>query len=246
MPKIAPIPRGHFCRFFNDQEESMEDIKIKDNFAGKLERGSLTIAQIDKDSLHEGVSVARGYKNLRTVKYKQYGYIEADSLDDIDSDDNRSTHLTALQANGDGSATVVGSMRLISKESVDEAPLPIESMFDASLEMIVKPKAIEVSRFITEGEQHHMVRTRLFQVALKRVIEDGNSQTLAVVDSWFKDYLRDKVRVPVKEVTPELKIAKYPLEQVGIDIDFHTLQRNMGLKALEVAHEEVGVRYYKF
>lgn len=224
----------------------MEKIIIQDDFAGSLEPGSLSVAEIDKESLQDDLSVARGYLELRTQKYKQLGYIGLSHVVDIDDDDRRSTHFTALESNGNSSANVVGSIRLISKEPGANSPLPIENMFGESLGVKVKPEAAELSRLIAEGEQSKIILMRLLQVSLWRGIENGGTQALAVVDGWFRDYLRESMQIPLNEVTPESKIDRYPVKQVGIDVDYCAVQRDMGLKALEVAHKEVGVRYYKF
>lgn len=189
--------------------------------------------------------VARNYVDLRTRVYKKHNYLNEDSVIDIDEDDPRSNHFVALMPSGDRQVDVVGSMRLINKgRGFSDAPLPVER-----LGVNTVPGATEVSRMIVEGgrsPESMMIRTRLFQVALRHVIDNDIEQTVAMVDPWFRDYLRDVAKVPVKEVAPEQKIDEYSEKQVGIDIDFHILQRNIGLNALKMMYVDKGIKFYGF
>lgn len=227
----------------------MERINIKSDFIGQIEPGGLVVAKIDSESVVGGSNpLARGYIELRTRKYQEYGFLDTSVASDINFDDERSDHYVALESNQNGTSSVVGTMRMINREVEDGYLLPIESMFDESLDVKVTPKVAEISRLIVEagGQPKNKIRTTMIQTALKETLTNGTRQTLAMVDPWFRDFLRDRAMIPLTEVTQERKFGKYPEAQVGIDVDFHTLERNMGAKALTVAFKEEGITYYRF
>lgn len=226
----------------------MSEIKIKSDFIGHVESGGLFVARINKEVVIDtSHPVARGYVDLRTEKYKEYGYLDSTLPKDIDSDDERSDHYVAMSPNADGTGNILGTLRMISRDATDKNPLPIENFFDDSLNGKVTPKAAEISRLIVERVKHHEeVRTALIQTALKETVSNGTKQTLAMVDPWFRNYLRDKIMIPMTEVTEERKFGKYPEAQVGIDVDFCTLNRRIGIKGLSAVYAEEGIEYYRF
>ena len=226
----------------------MSEVKIRSGFISSVESGGLFIAKMESKTV-TGMShpVAQGYIDLRTNKYKEYGYLDPNLPKDIDTDDERSDHYVAISPNADGTSNILGTLRMISKDVTDKNPLPIESFFDDSLNGKVTPKTAEISRLVVERvRRHEEVRTALIQTALKETVSNGTKQTLAMVDPWFRDYLKDKIMIPMTEVTEERKFGKYPEAQVGIDVDFHTLSQRIGAKGLSAVYAEEGIEYFRF
>lgn len=227
----------------------MEKIIIESSFMDQVESGGLVVAKIDKQLVTDmSHPVSRGYIQLRTEKYRQYGYISPSLSSDINSDDERSDHYVAIEAGDSHLGYIIGTLRMINRDVDDNIPLPIESLFNDTLNGEVTPKAAEISRLIIEhsSQPHGLARTALIQTALKETVSNGTKQTLAMVDPWFRDFLKDKVRIPLSEVTEERKFGKYPEAQVGIDVDFRTLNKRIGVKALAAVFVEDGVEFYKF
>ncbi len=222
---------------------------IYSEFLNNQEDGGLYVAKIDSAAIiDQEHSAAQAYTGLRTRIYRKYGFLDPNIELDIDVDDERSDHYIAMVASGGDAALPLGVMRLINKNQKDEMSLPIENYFDDALNTVVDKDAAEISRLAIEknGFRAGVVRTRLIQTALKTVMANGTTQTLAMVDSWFRDYLRDKAFIPMTQVAKEQQIAKYPEIQVGIDVDFETLERNIGVKALDLVHQEEGLEFYRF
>ena len=219
----------------------MSSVKVNSEFAGNLKKNELTVAEIDPELVAElNHPVAQGYIDLRTITYRERGYLNESLERDVDNDDLRSIHFAALESNQNGTANVLGTMRLIRKTTFND-PLPIEE-----LGVELKPGTVEISRMIAEtGRQSPgLVRTRLFQVALASKYHEA-TQAVAMVDPWFRGYLKDKVKVPIVDLTDgEKKLQRYPENQVGIDVNFPVLYYSMGAKAVRAIHTEEGIMYF--
>ena len=231
----------------------MNNSVVEGGRASVLPRDEIIVAELTpKKVLAQADPISIGYVDLRTARYKELGYIPDELGDDRDADDERSAHFVALTSGTapDAKSNAVGSMRLIKRgDSDNQFALPIENLFKGSLETDTGSGTVEISRLISTGEQHIRVLRKLFRAALSHVLADGETtQTLAVVDVWFMDYLANKQMVPLRKITPAKKFDQYPSKQVGIEVDFPELYQRMqkiGEKTMSVVELDGGIKYYE-
>ncbi|HET9850204.1 MAG TPA: GNAT family N-acyltransferase [Candidatus Saccharimonadales bacterium] len=156
---------------FNGQPE--------DYWVGRIETADPALRQ----SLFDAAAKLRGQA------YLELGYVSPDRVDhkgrEIDDDDARSIHFTALERLSDGTSRIVGNSRLITKDSLDN-PLPIERYFpEAFADNPIQPGFVEVSRLIAVHENprlRHKIALALIRSMIKHTVPMGIHESYCIVE----------------------------------------------------------------
>lgn len=154
-----------------------------------------------------------------------------------DRDDYRSVHFAVLE-NVDFSrsfARVVGCMRLIVKDIVNDGPLPIEHYFpEAFKSSPAPPGSVELSRFICRHEQariQHAMKWPLFNYSLGYGKEAQYRPVYATVEPSFERLLR-AIGILEEQVASPSFITDYNADNLGIKINISRLEEKLNDREL--------------
>jgi N-acyl-L-homoserine lactone synthetase len=168
----------------------------------------------------------KGYSLLRGNVYaKQKNYMPLDDLNgdgtESDPDDLRSIHF-ALIENAVTSARVVGTMRLIVKQSEADKALPIEDHYEEAFEGCSVPAmSTEVSRLICRhenGKLQNKFKWPLFTAGVTYIAEHGLGPVFGAVETSLEQGLVTS-GVPVTQLGEAKFVEEFNSSKLPIRID---------------------------
>lgn len=202
----------------------------------------LAIARVGAEDVIFGASpTAHGYSQLRANVYiDQTGFLtpayRQPDGGEHDSDDMRSVHFVGLENRGNGTAAVVGAMRLIHKSETHPRPLPIEEFFDGEVGNLVDaPGSFEVSRYILSNPNRRrqaLTKQAIMGVGLAHAVKHEWGPCVAVVSPDVARGIRQHGEVPITEITQPKVVEKYKDVNVGIQIDVGGFRQRVGEAAV--------------
>lgn len=199
---------------------------------------SSAASSLDEQELFRAYLQLRANVYIDQAELLDESYRRADGTE-ADSDDDRSTHIVALE-NRSTHVGVVGSMRVIKKS--DSNALPFEEYFGH-----VPIGGVEISRYINrldDRKKASEVQAGLFASALAIINLSYSSPTVAIVEPLLEDRLRRR-GVPVKRIADPKLLEKYKDTNVGIEIDTIAFADQFGgVDALRAVPIEPGVFTY--
>ncbi len=194
-----------------------------------------------------------GYLKLRANVYgRQTGLVGADHITEsgleVDQDDARSAHFGILENVGNGHQRVVGSMRIITKNTDAEAPLPTEAYFAEEFQDHNVPAGkSELSRYIL---RHEVTRTQdrlkwpLYKAVTAFVLAESLEPTYCVIESELERNFKAN-RLPVSRVTEAKAIEDYDNTiNAAVRVDMTQLGRMLGIDDGSAQELAYGFSFY--
>lgn len=145
---------------------------------------------------------------------------------ELDGDDERSTHIVALE-NRLSHVAVVASMRVIEKTAAHDSPLPLEDFF-GSRQLPIGSN--EISRYINRHDDRRhaaAIRNGLFLTALAHIHASGLSPTVAVVEPELEERLA-RIGVPIRRIGQPKFVEEYNETNLGLEIDTGAFAEQFG------------------
>jgi len=164
---------------------------------------------------------------------------------ELDSDDERSTHIIAFE-NRLGELAIVGCMRLPEKSKEHDELLPIELFFPELFSDSLPIGSKESSRFIVSYENiaiRSLIKRRILMSSVAYTSLDTNNPVYAVVEDNLKRDLA-AFGVPLQEIGPKKMIEKYHSINYPIRIDQHEFADRLGRAAISQIDTEFGAISY--
>jgi N-acyl-L-homoserine lactone synthetase len=131
-----------------------------------------------------------------------------------DEDDGRSIHLAAVRTDGKTTASVLGTMRLIKKESADE-PLPVEKLFKIPEAAV---GSLEVSRFIAKNSNKRLqaaTSLALMRAATFIGAYEGSPSAYAIIENPLYRYFKT-IGLPFVEVADRRWLDEYQSTNLAV------------------------------
>jgi hypothetical protein len=166
-----------------------------------------------------------GAADLRAKTYIDKGFVSESDLDEqgteLDKNDDRSVHFVILErvVAAHSLARVVGNMRLIVKDDINNADLPVESFYPDIFRQSVSVGSTEVSRLICRHEDSTIqaaLKWPLFIGGVKYVLQKNLGPVYGLLEPELASSLIMQ-RVPVKALAdaryiPDINATKQPIE----------------------------------
>jgi len=195
----------------------------------------LSVLRFSPEQVLGDHALALAARQLRASVYiDERGFLPASAREadggERDADDARSLHFLALSENAQGDTDVVGTMRLIHKQSGADL-LPIESFFPEHFENNPVPEnGFEVSRLVVESRQNRVANKlasfSLIYAGLTHALNESWSPCFAVLESPLERRLQN-MGVKTDRVTATQWIEQYSTHNIAVEIDLSQTKRGM-------------------
>lgn len=192
--------------------------------------------------------VFHGYGQLRAEVYaRQTRMIDPELVredgTETDEDDARSIHFAVVENTGqpgdkERTQRVVGALRLIIKDEINPAPLPVEEFFPEAFEQ--EPAAMpstEASRYICRHEDprvQNWLSGPLFYGAVSYIVAHGLGETYGVVEPPVEARLK-RFGMDLERVADPKWVEEYKDDNLAFRVDVAKLAEAFGLTTEQLA-----------